>query len=174
MNQDEHPGGHFSSDPFAQFINMSLDMQGIDGLDQSAIAERVRQLLPTLPETATSELWNDQLDTLQSVIRVCLDLDSVLAGFKDQPDPSTFSRDDLESLIMLSVTFAFLSYNQLHAAYNEDEAHHADNTLLARRLRSTLQVAMGWVRRAAHEGDPVATRFTEEIVALLDASDHLK
>lgn len=174
MNNDDQPGGAVPSDPFAQFINLSLDMHGIDGLDQTAIAERVRQLLPTLPESATAELWNDQLNTLQSVIRVCLDLDSVLAGFKDQPDPSSFTRDDLESLIMLSVTFAFLSYNELHAAYNEDETYHADNTLLARRLRSTLQVAMGWVRRAAHEGDPVATRFTEEIVSLLDASSHLK
>ena len=32
-------------DPFADFINASLDMAGIDGLDQAAIAEKVRQHL---------------------------------------------------------------------------------------------------------------------------------
>ncbi|MEP7292971.1 MAG: hypothetical protein ABI835_14410 [Chloroflexota bacterium] len=169
MSNDNLPG-----DPFGDYINASLDMEGIRGLDHTAIAERVRSLLPTLPENATPELWDEQLNTLQSVIRICLDLDTVLGAFKEQPDSGHFTRDDLESLIMLSVTFAFVSYNQLQSAYNLEEAYTADNTQLACRLRATLQVALGWVRRSAHDGDPIATRFTEEIVALLDASDHLK
>ena len=169
MNNDDQPG-----DPFGDYINASLDMEGIDGMDHLAIAEQVRRLLPTLPETATPELWDEQLNHLQSVIRVCLDLDTVLGAFKEHPDASNFTRDDLESLIMLSVTFAFISYNQLHTAYNEDETYNNDNAILARRLRAALQASLGWIRRAAHDGDPIATRFTEEIIALLDASDHLK
>lgn len=169
MNNDEQP-----SDPFADFINTSLDMEGVNGLDHLTIVEQVRRLLPTLPENATPELWDDQLNHLQSIIRVCLDLQTILGAFKEAPETEHFTRDDLESLIMVSVTFAFISYNQLHAAYNEEELYHNDNTLLASRLRATLQAAMGWVRRAAHDGDPIATRFTEEIVALLDASSHLK
>jgi len=169
MNNDDQPG-----DPFGDYINASLDMEGIDGMDHLAIAEKVRRLLPTLPENATPELWDEQLNHLQSVIRICLDLDTVLGAFKEQPDSSSFTRDDLESLIMLSVTFAFISYNQLHAAYNEDETYQSDNTILARRLRAALQASLGWIRRAAHDGDPIATRFSEEIVALLDSSAHLK
>ncbi len=169
MNNDDHPG-----DPFGDFINASLDMQGVNGFDPVAIAEQIRCLLPTLPENATPELWDHQLNPLQSIIRVCLDLQTVMGAFKDQPDPARFSRDDLESLIMVSVTFAFISYNQLQAAYNENEMYPSDNTLLACRMRAALQASMGWVRRAAHDGDPIATRFTEEVVALLDASAHLK
>ena len=169
MNNDDQPG-----DPFGDFINASLDMEGVNGGDSMAIAEKVRRLLPTLPDSATSELWDEQLDHLQSVIRVCLDLDTVLGAFKEQPNSAEFTRDDLESLIMLSVTFAFISYNQLHTAYNEEEAYNSDNAVLGRRLRATLQASLGWVRRAAHDGDPIATRFTEEIVALLEASSHLK
>lgn len=169
MNNDDQPG-----DPFGDYINASLDMEGIDGMEHLAIAEKVRRLLPTLPENVSPELWDEQLNHLQSVIRVCLDLDTVLGAFKEQPDSSNFTRDDLESLIMLSVTFAFISYNQLHAAYNEDETYHSDSTILARRLRAALQASLGWVRHAANDGDPIAERFTDEIAALLEASAHLK
>ena len=168
MNDDK-PGN-----PFNDFINESLDMEGIHGGDSAAIAEQVRRLLPTLPATVSSELWDEQLNHLQSVIRVCLDLDTVLGAFKKQPDSANFSRDDLESLIMLSVTFAFISYNQLFGTYNEDEQYNSNNAVLSRRLRATLQAAAGWVRRAAQEGDPIAARFSEEIIALLEATAHLK
>ena len=163
-----------SDDPFFEFINMSLDMEGIDGLDQAAIAEKVRRILRALPANVTSDLWNEQLDTLQAVIRVCLDMNTILGAFEERVDSSIFSKDDLEILIMLSVTFAFVSYNQLHPAYNLDEARTNDNALLARRLRDTLQVTMGWVKRAAREGDPVAGKLVGEIHSLLDASKHLE
>jgi hypothetical protein len=163
-----------SSDPFFEFINMSLDMEGIEGLDQAAIAEKVRRILRGLPSNVTSDLWNEQLDTLQAVIRVCLDMETILGAFEERVDASTFTRDDLEILIMLSVTFAFVSYNQLKPAYNQDEARSSDDSLLARRLRDTLQVTMGWVKRAAREGDPVAGKLVGEIHALLDASKHLE
>jgi hypothetical protein len=163
-----------SVDPFADFINASLDMAGIDGLNQAAIAEKVRQILRGLPSDVTSDLWNEQLDTLQAVIRVCLDLDTIIGAFEEQLDSSKFSRDDLEILIMLSVTFAFVSYNQLKPSYGVDEARGSSDALLARRLRDTLQVSSGWVKRAAREGDPVAAKLVSEIHSLLDASDHLE
>lgn len=165
-----------SSDPFADFINMSLDMQGIEGLDQAAIAERVRQIVQDLPTNVTSDLWNDKLSTLQAAVRVCLDLNTVIGSFSDSLDPAQFNRDDLETLIMLSVTFAFVSYNQLLPAYNADavEASDSDNTLLARRLRDTLQVTLGWVKRAAREGDAVAAKIVEESDTLLKVSSHLE
>lgn len=169
MNNDEHSG-----DPFDDFINETLDMHGVNGFDHLEVADQVRRLLPVLSESVTPELWDDQLNDLQSVIRVCLDLETVLGAFRQTPESEKFSRDDLESLIMVSVTFAFISYNQLLPAYNKEELYSTDNNVLACRLRATLQAAMGWVRRAAHDGDPVATRFTEEVVALLDSSAHLK
>jgi len=163
-----------SIDPFADFINASLDMAGVDGLNQAAIAERVRQILRGLPTNVTSDLWNEQLDTLQAVIRVCLDLNTIAGAFEERIDSTNFTRDDLEILIMLSVTFGFVSYNQLKSAYIVDEAHNNSDALLARRLRDTLQVTFGWVKRAAREGDPVAAKMVGEIHSLLDASNHLE
>ena len=161
-------------DPFADFINASLDMAGIDGLDQSAIAKKVRQILRGLPANVTSDLWNEQLDSLQAIIRVCLDLETIAGAFEERVDSAKFSREDLEILIMLSVTFAFVSYNQLKPAYNADQARDSADVLLARRLRDTLQVASGWVKRAAREGDPIAGKLVSEIHSLLDASSHLE
>ncbi|MBI1258713.1 MAG: hypothetical protein GC204_14690 [Chloroflexi bacterium] len=161
-------------DPFADFINASLDLAGIDGLDQAAIAEKVRLILRGLPANVTSDLWNEQLDSLQAVIRVCLDLQTIAGAFEERIDSSNFSREDLEILIMLSVTFAFVSYNQLKPAYNVDEGRDSADALLARRLRDTLQVTSGWVKRAAREGDPIAGKLVGEIHSLLDASSHLE
>ena len=73
MNGENKP-----SDPFADFINRSLDMGGVEGLDQAAVATRVREILKSLPTNVDADLWNEQLDGLQAVIRVCLDLGTVL------------------------------------------------------------------------------------------------
>jgi len=161
-------------DPFADFINSSLDMAGIDGLNQVAIAEKVHVILRSLPTNVTSDLWNEKLDALQAVIRMCIDMNTIAGAFEEHLDTANFSHDDLEILIMLSVTFAFVSYNQLRPAYAIDEVQQSDNTLLARRLRDALQVAFGWVKRSAREGDPVAGKLVGEIHALLDASAHLE
>ncbi len=161
MNNPDQP-----SDPFTDFINSSLDLEGIDGLGQAVMAEKVRTILRGLPSMVTSELWNDQLDELQAVIRVCLDLQTVLGAFEEQPDMAGFNKDDLETLIMLSVTFAFISYNQLRPAYG-GETRADDHLQTALRLRETLQVAVGWVKRAGREGDQVAARLADEIDELL-------
>ena len=168
MNDGDRP-----SDPFADFINTSLDMDGIEEMNQGTVAEQVRRILHNLPQDVTPDLWNDRLDSLQAVIRVCLDLETVLGAFEERLDAANFTRDDLEILVMLSVTFAYVSYNQLHPSYNLGEAHERDNALLARRLRDTLKVTRGWVTRAARDGDPVATKLVGEIHALLNASNHL-
>ena len=47
------------------------------------------------------------------------------------------------------------------------------NVLFSRRLSDALQVSVGWVKRAAREGDPVATRLVEEIDALLGSAKRL-
>jgi hypothetical protein len=161
------------SDPFADFINHALDMNGINGLDQVAISTKLRSILQELPANITPDLWNDQLDSLQAIIRLCLDLDTVLHAFEDHLDMTSFSRDDLEVLVMLSVTFSFVAYNRMHPAYNVEEQYSSDTTLLARRLRDTLLAAMGWVKRAAREGDPIARKFLNETGSLLDASQGL-
>lgn len=164
-----------SRDPFAEFINSTLDLDGIDGLDQMAIADKMRRLLFALPGSVTTDLWNEQLDSLQAVIRVCLDLDMVLGAFEERLEPEEFNRDDLEILIMLAVTFSFVSYNRLRASYNVDEPQvGSEDNLLARRLRDTLQVAMGWVKKAAGEGDPLASKFLEDANSLLDTTQRLE
>ncbi len=169
MNSENQP-----IDPFADFINQSLDMQGVEGLDRAAVAARVQGLLKALPANVTADLWNQHLDGLQTVIRICLDLGTVLGAFEEQLDSSKFSHEDLEILVMLSVTFAFVSYNQLKPSYSADQMASSDNTILARRLRDTLLASLGWVKRAAREGDPVAGKLVAEIDSLLDASDHLE
>ncbi len=164
-----------SRDPFADFINSTLDLDGIDGLDQMAIAEKMRRLLFALPGNVTTDLWNEQLDSLQAVIRVCLDLDMVLGAFEERLEPNEFNRDDLEILIMLAVTFSFVSYNRLRASYNVDQQQPvSDDTLLARRLRDSLQASLGWVKQAASEGDDTATTFLQEVSALLDTTHRLE
>ena len=107
----------------------------------------MRNLLFTLPGDVTTDLWNEQLDSLQAVIRICLDLDMVLGAFEERLEPNEFNRDDLEILIMLAVTFSFVSYNRLRATYNVEEPVVSDDTALARRLRNSLQASMGWVRK---------------------------
>ncbi len=166
--------GKHSGDPFADYINTSLDMDGIEGLNQATIAEQVRRILQSLPSDVSPDLWNDRLDSLQAVIRVSLDLETVLGAFDGRVDIAKFTRDDLENLVMLSVTFAYVSFNQLRPVYNLNETHENDNTLLARRLRETLKVTLAWVKRAARDGDPVAGKLANEIHALLDASNHLE
>ena len=163
-----------SHDPFAEFINSTLDLDGIDGFDQAVIAEKMRNLLFTLPGDVTTDLWNEQLDSLQAVIRICLDLDMVLGAFEERLEPNEFNRDDLEILIMLAVTFSFVSYNRLRATYNVEEPVVSDDTALARRLRDSLQASMGWVKKAASDGDHVATRFLQEANSLLDTTHHLE
>jgi hypothetical protein len=169
MNSDSQP-----SDPFADFINTSLDLNGIEGLEQAALAENVRRIVQDLPTNVTSDLWNDRLSSLQAAIRVCLDLNTVIGSFPDSLDPAQFNRDDLETLVMLSVTFAFVSHNQLNPAYNPDDAPASDTALLARRLRDTLQATLGWVKRAAAAGDPVAAKLVDETTTLLNISSHLE
>lgn len=166
--------GNQPGDPFADFINTSLNMDGIEELNPTTVAAQVRRILQHLPRDVTPDLWNDRLDSLQAVIRVCLDLETVLGTFEERLDVATFTRDDLEILVMLAVTFAYVSYNQLHPAYHLQESAPSDDTLLARRLRDTLKVTLGWVKRAARDGDPVATRLVAEIHALLNASAHLE
>lgn len=161
-------------DPFADFINRSLDMEGVEGLDPAAVAARVGAILKSLPTHMDTDLWNEQLDGLQAVIRVCLDLGTVLGAFEEKVDPTNFTREDLEILVMLSVTFGFVSYNRLKPAYSTDQAAGSDNTLLARRLRETLLATLGWVKRAAREGDPVAGKLVGEIDALLGVSKDLE
>ncbi len=163
-----------SRDPFVEFINATLDLEGIDGVDQTTIAAKMKRLLFELPGNVSTDLWNEQLDGLQAVIRVCLDLDMVLGAFEEKLEPSDFNRDDLEILVMLSVTFAFVSYNHLQASHNVDEHSASDTMLLARRLRDTLQASMGWVKKAAHDGDPIATKFVQEANSLINTSQHFE
>ncbi len=163
-----------SRDPFAEFINSTLDLNGIDGLDQMAIAEKMRHLLFALPGNVTTDLWNEQLDSLQAVIRVCLDLDMVLGAFEERLEPEEFNRDDLEILIMLAVTFSFVSYNRLRGSYNGEEQYASDDALLARRLRDMLRVAMSWVKKAAIDGDPLASKFLEDANSLLNTTRRLE
>lgn len=161
-------------DPFEEFINTALDLGGIDGLDQTAVAVKMRHLLRDLPANISADLWNEQLDSLQAVIRICLDLDMVMSAFEERLETSGFNRDDLEILVMLSVTFSFVCYNHLRPIYNVDETYNSDDTLLARRLRDTLKVAMGWVKKAARDGDQVAFKFLEDTTSLIDTTKHLE
>ena len=166
--------GEQRRDPFIEFIEQSLDMEGVDGLDLETITALMRHLLKNLPTESLNTLWADRLDTLQDIVRSRLNMRMVLSAVRDEPSFGNADPQEMEILISLTATLAFICYNDLMMQYDLDERRGKDDTLIARRLRNMLLASLGWVRKAAKEGDTVAAKMIEEAEDLIDVSKRLE
>jgi hypothetical protein len=166
--------GEERRDPFTEFINESLDMDGVDGLDVETIAALMRHLLKNLPPEAITTLWADRLDTLQEIVRSRLNMKMVMSAVRDEPSFGNADPQEIEVLITLTATLAFVCYNELMEQYDLDERRGKDDTLLARRLRAMLKASLGWVRKAAKDGDNVAQKMLQEADELINVSHRLE
>jgi len=160
-------------DPFAEFVNAELDMDGVDGLDVETITALMRHLLRNLPAESITTLWADRLDTLQEIVRSRLNMKMVLSAVRDEPSFGNADPQEIDVLITLTATLAFISYNELMDQYELNERRGKDDSLLARRLRAMLKASLGWVRKAAKEGDEIAQNMLVEATDLLDVSSRL-
>lgn len=165
--------GDNQRDPFSEFINESLDMDGVDGLDIETISALMRHMLKNLPAESITTLWADRLDTLQEIVRSRLNMRMVMSAVRDEPSFGSADPQEIEVLITLTSTLAFITYNELMEQYDLDERRGKDDTLIAKRLRGMLKASLGWVRKAAREGDCVAEKMLEEADDLLNVSARL-
>ena len=161
-------------DPFSDFVNAELDMDGVDGLDVETITALMRHLLRNLPAESITTLWADRLDTLQEIVRSRLNMKMVLSAVRDEPSFGNADPQEIDVLITLTATLAFISYNELMEQYDLDERRGKDDTLLARRLRAMLKASLGWARKAAKDGDEIAQSMLVEANELLDVSSRLE
>jgi hypothetical protein len=161
-------------DPFTEFINQQLDLEGIDGLDVETIGALMRHLLKTLPTHSLDTLWADRLDALQEIVRSRLNMKLVMSALRDEPSFGNADPEEIEVLITLTATLAFVCYNDLMTQYDFNERRGSDDTLIARRLRNMLKASLGWARKAARDGDMVAGKLVEEADDLLNVSKRLE
>lgn len=157
---------NFTYDPFQEFINNHLNLDDLEGVNLEAVVGSMRETLSRLAADSTDNLWADHLTSLQDMVRLCLSMDMVLDLLPEKPDLSGVDRAELELLIMLAVTVGFICQNDMAVEQPEMPLECSD-LLLARRLRMMLKSAMGWVKKAASEGDPVADVMCKEVADLL-------
>jgi hypothetical protein len=157
---------NFVYDPFQEFINQHLDLDDLEGVNLETVVGSMRETLSTLALDPTDNLWADHLTSLQDMIRLCLSMDMVLDLLHEKPNLASVDRADLELLIMLAVTVGFICQNDMNTQ-QPDIALECGDLIMARRLRTMLKSSMGWVKKAASEGDPVAEIMVKEASELI-------
>lgn len=156
---------NLDSNPFFQFINGTLDLDGIDGICLETVALAMREAIQSLPYEETDEDWAGQLDRLQQTLRTCLNLEITGRLLLHQPQLADMNPRDIEAIITLSATLAFLAYNQVADRLGfRAPRDQADLT----RLWVTLRSAKGWVDKAAAQGDLVAGQLSMDAARLLE------
>ncbi|HLU11507.1 MAG TPA: hypothetical protein VK003_17665 [Oceanobacillus sp.] len=157
---------NFTYDPFQEFINNHLNLDDLEGVNLEAVVSSMRETLARLANASTDNLWADHLTSVQDMVRLCLSTDMILDLLPEKPDLSGIDRADLELFIMLAVSVGFICQNDMVTEPSEPALECSD-LLMARRLRTMLKSAMGWVKKAADEGDPVAEVMCKEATELL-------
>lgn len=157
---------NFANDPFQEFIIDHLNLEELEGVSLETVVSSMRETLATLAVDPTDNLWADHLTSIQDMIRLCLSMDMVLDLLHEKPNFAGTDRADLELLIMLSVTVGFVCQNQMNTQQS-DLALETGDLLLARRMRTLLKSSMGWVRKAANEGDPVAAVMLKDATEMI-------
>lgn len=164
---------NFVYDPFQEFINNHLNLDELEGVNLETVVGSMRETLSTLAMDPTDNLWADHLTSLQDMVRLCLSMDMVLDLLHEKPDLSGVDRADMELLIMLAVTVGFICQNQLTPEQPRQSLECSD-LIMARRLRTMLKSSMGWVRKAANEGDPVAEVMLKEATELISDTNQFE
>lgn len=158
-----------SYDPFHEFINFNLDMDGVDGVSFETVALAMRDVIRNLPVEQNGDMWDGQLDRLQATLRMCLSIETIGRMVHDNPRFTSIDSRDLDLIVNLSITLAYICYNQLAQRFGFE----SESTTTARqdttKLWVALRAASGWVDKAAADGDTVAKGMSDEIVSLLEA-----
>ena len=157
---------NFTYDPFQEFINNHLNLDDLEGVNLEAVVSSMRETLARLATDSTDNLWADHLTSLQDMVRLCLSMDMIMDLLPEKPDLSGVDRADMELFIMLAVSVGFICQNDM-ATEPAEPVLECGDLLMARRLRTMLKSAMGWVKKAASEGDPVAEVMCKEAADLL-------
>ena len=157
---------NFTYDPFQEFINNHLNLDDLEGMNLEAVVGSMRETLARLATDSTDNLWADHLTSVQDMVRLCLSMDMILDLLPEKPDLGGVDRADLELFIMLAVSVGFICQNDM-VTEPAEPALECGDLLMARRLRTMLKSAMGWVKKAASEGDPVAEIMCKEAADLL-------
>ena len=157
-----------NANPFLSFINDMLNMDGVEGVTAESVTAAMREILQSFPPDASGSMWGEKLDPLQDALRVPLAVDVYDSLLSDNQRFANVNRADLELVMTLAVTLGFVCYNQLAARYGMTEEREDPDLRLAKRLRAMLNASLGWVNKAAREGDPVAQGMMKDAVALLD------
>ncbi len=153
------------SNPFSQFINRTLDLDGIDGICVETVALAMREAIQSLPYESDEESWNTHLDRLQQTLRSCLNLEATGRLLHQNPQLAEMNPQDLEAIVTLSATLAYIAYNEVADRLGfRPPREQADQT----RLWVTLRSAKGWVDKAAAQGDLVAGQLSVDAGQLLE------
>lgn len=151
--------------PFFQFINRTLDLDGIDGICIETVALAMREVIQNLPYECDDESWNLQLDRLQQTLRACINLETTGRLLHQNPQLTQMNAQDLEAIVTLSATLAYIAYNEVADRLGfRAPREQADQT----RLWVTLRSAKGWVDKAAAQGDLVAGQLSQDAALLLE------
>jgi hypothetical protein len=155
-------------DPFHDFINFNLNMEGVDGVSFETVALAMREVIKTLPAERYGDMWGDRLDALQTVLRASLTIEVISRLLEANPELQKIDQPELEMIVNLSISLAYITYNNLAERLDfENEAMKKSRNETAK-LWVALRGAAGWVSKAASEGDAVARRMSHDITGLLE------
>ncbi len=154
--------------PFQDFINFSLDMQGIDGISFETVALAMRDVIRNLPTEENGTMWSDQLDRLQATLRMCLSIETIGRLTKDNPQFAEMDAENLELVVTLAISLAFVCYNQLVERFDFEPAALTQSRDETKQLWTALRAASGWVNKAAASGDDIAKGMSGDITRLLE------
>lgn len=154
-------------DPFADFINATLNLEGIDGITLETVTAAMREVIQNLPPADGEELWPDALNHLQRTLRTSLAVETVSNLLQRHPQFGVMDANDLDMLVNLVISLSFACYNDLHSRFDYADANVAALQQQNRLLWTTLFSTVGYVRKAAREGDQVAAHLNEDVKQLL-------
>lgn len=154
--------------PFEDFINFSLDMQGVDGISFETVALALRETIRNLPPEQNGDFWASHLDRLQETLRSSLSIEIVGQLVRGNPRVAEIDTDDLDVIINLTMTLAFICYNELAERFEYETPAVAQSREETTRLWTLLRAASGWVNKAAGEGDTVAQGMARDLGRALE------
>lgn len=155
-------------DPFFDFINFNLDMEGVDGVSFETVALVMREVIQNLPSEQGGDMWGDQLDRLQATLRMALAIETIQRMTEENPQLTKYAPQELELIVNLSISLAYICYNDLASRLGFETDELKESRSETAQLWAALRAASGWVEQAAANGDSVAKNMSSEIIHLLE------
>lgn len=148
--------------PFDEFVNAQLDMDGVDGICFETVAIAMREVMRDLPDDIAPSL-----DRLQETLLDCLNIEAVARLIRYSPEMAQIDEDALDRMVSLTMMLSFVCYNRLSQRFGFESPELAESRQDVQQLWTTLRSASGWVQQAADAGDPVAAKMAQDITSLL-------